>query len=992
MIGKQISHYSIDAKLGQGGMGVVYKATDTILGRNVALKFLPPNSLGSEEEKARFFNEARAAAALDHANICTIYEIDECDNMVFIAMGFVPGKSLKQRMASGPCEIHEAIRIAMQIADGLQEAHQRGIVHRDLKPANVMLTEEGQAVILDFGLAKLVGGIDLTQTGTTLGTIAYMSPEQARGEVVDHRSDIWSFGVLLYEILTGQLPFISSHEQVAIHAILNCQPVSPKELRADVPEALEKLILQCLQKDPEARPHTFAEVGRDLGELSDSRIGGVRDFHDVLRWVTRPRIALAAIVVVILLAAAIFFPYQRLVQVQVAKGSLAQIESLAEDGDYFAAYELMLEAEKILGEDETLERLRSVLTDSLTVISQPEGAQVTLLRFDPREDGTRPEPISLGVTPIEGMRIARSDYRMIITRDGYLPAERMVSSTFQRVEAMGGIPPAIHIEVELFDPDEVPQDMLFVLGSEYQMVNRAMWTIAPMRLDDYFIDRFEVSNRDYKTFITGGGYLQADLWQHAFVKDGKKLTWDDAMRYFIDRSGLPGPRDWMGQDYPEGKGNHPVTGVSWYEASAYAEFAGKSLPTVLQWEKAARDGGYTHMVGQVMPWGLLSSEDEVSHRANFDRQDTVPVDSHEFGLSPFGCYNMAGNVKEWCLNQGVSGYVATGGSWGEPSYLFTEFESFPGFHSSRSIGFRCVSMVAGDIRRQGLMRMGSLAAIPPYRPVNAETYQSFLSHYRYDQGALDVRLLEVVETDDWHREKLSFAGLGGDRIIIYLYLPKRIAKPFQCIQFIPGSDIFYARRASDYIKWFLASQIKAGRAVMAMVPKGGVEREWPAGHVAGSVGSVKYRDEMVHWSKEFSIGLDYLESRGDIDMGKLAHVGFSWGAGDIGIIHCAIEKRYGASIFIGGGIDQNNRYQLPEVNSINFASRIDHPKLILHGLYDEVRSYRDMALPLYELLTEPKTLHVFDGGHAPSLEISAPVIKSWLDKTFGPVRYASIRR
>ena len=214
MIGKTISHYKILEKLGEGGMGVVYKAEDTKLQRTVAIKFLPPESTRDPEAKERFIHEARAASALDHPNICTIHEIDESEGQTFIVMAYVEGQSLKEKIKAGPLKLAEVVGIGLQIAEGLKEAHDKNIIHRDVKPANIMVTTSGQTKIMDFGLAKLMGQTKLTKEETTLGTVAYMSPEQTRGEKVDHRTDIWSLGVVLYEMITGQLPFKGDYVNV----------------------------------------------------------------------------------------------------------------------------------------------------------------------------------------------------------------------------------------------------------------------------------------------------------------------------------------------------------------------------------------------------------------------------------------------------------------------------------------------------------------------------------------------------------------------------------------------------------------------------------------------------------------------------------------------------------------------------------------------------------------------------------------------------------
>jgi serine/threonine-protein kinase len=236
MIGKTISHYKITEKLGQGGMGVIYKAQDLKLDRFVALKFLPPHLTTSEDEKQRFIHEAKAASSLDHNNICAIYEIDETeDGQLFISMAYYEGETLDQRINEKPLPIENAIDITIQIAQGIAKAHEKEIVHRDIKPANIMLTKEGVVKVLDFGLAKLSTQTKLTKESTTLGTVSYMSPEQAEGEDVDYRTDIWSTGVILYEMLSGQLPFKGDYESAVIYSIVNDTQEPVTGLRTGVP-------------------------------------------------------------------------------------------------------------------------------------------------------------------------------------------------------------------------------------------------------------------------------------------------------------------------------------------------------------------------------------------------------------------------------------------------------------------------------------------------------------------------------------------------------------------------------------------------------------------------------------------------------------------------------------------------------------------------------------------------------------------------------------
>ncbi len=261
--------YQIIQELGRGGMGVVYKAQDTKLKRTVALKFLPPELTHISEVKDRFMREAQAAAALDHPHICTVYEFDETGEKTFISMAYIEGQSLKKKIGSGPLEIDEAIRIATQVAEGLQEAHKKGVVHRDIKSANIMVTEKDQAKIMDFGLARVTGTTLVTKEGMTMGTIAYMSPEQARGEKVDQRTDIWSLGVVLYEMFSGQLPFKGEHDQAVVYSILNEKPESITHLRSEIPVSIEQVVGKALEKNPDVRYQQIEDLLDDLESISE---------------------------------------------------------------------------------------------------------------------------------------------------------------------------------------------------------------------------------------------------------------------------------------------------------------------------------------------------------------------------------------------------------------------------------------------------------------------------------------------------------------------------------------------------------------------------------------------------------------------------------------------------------------------------------------------------------------------------------------------------
>ena len=278
MIGQTISQYKIIEKLGEGGMGVVYKAQDTKLDRFVALKFLPPHLAASEQDKARFNQEAKSAAALNHPNVCSIIDIQEQNEQIFIVMEFVDGHTLQEKKSS--LTLKQAIDYGIQIAEGLAAAHEKGIVHRDIKPENIMIRKDGIVQVMDFGLAKLVGVSRLTKAGSTVGTLGYMSPEQVQGQETDHRSDIFSFGVLLYEMITGKSPFNGAHESAILYEIVNVDVPPPSSVKPEIDAELDRIVLECMEKDPNERMQSVKQVAIDLNRFkrTSSRMRASRTF------------------------------------------------------------------------------------------------------------------------------------------------------------------------------------------------------------------------------------------------------------------------------------------------------------------------------------------------------------------------------------------------------------------------------------------------------------------------------------------------------------------------------------------------------------------------------------------------------------------------------------------------------------------------------------------------------------------------------------------
>ena len=1038
--GTRLGHYEIRSLIGAGGMGEVYLGEDAVLRRKVAIKVLADKLVADPQAQKRMLREARAAATLDHANICSIYEVGEGDGFKFIAMQFVEGEPLDEKIRRNALDLRSILNIATQLADALTEAHSKGIIHRDIKPPNIMITPRGDAKVMDFGLAKLeltMQAIEseaetaalLSAPGVVIGTVPYMSPEQVRGKAVDARSDLFSLGVVLYEMIGGQRPFKGESSAETASAILTSEPPPLTRFVNDLPPELQRIVEKLLRKDPDDRYQTARDLLIDVRTLRDElefqhrlERSGTSDHSsgrsvDVLGRKTgaatevlppivtgdekhhttgaveptrgdgtsgrnfKLLIGAGAAVIVLLIGGWWFW---RRSNASWAREQVPRIQELSDAGDYFGAFDLASDVQRYLPDDPTLNALMPTISDTLSVDSEPAGAAVYLKRFVPGSDPS-PEKRSVGTTPITNLRIARGQYILYIEKDGYAKCERTISGAILRAAGTTVVPPPLKIEQKLLEADKTPDRMAFVPGGEYRLVAWERPTEQKAQLDDFFIDKYEVSNQDFKEFVNAGGYLKKQFWKFPFVKDGKEISWDAAMTEFKDRTGLPGPRGWSNQNFPDGKADHPVTDVTWYEAAAYAAFKGKSLPTIYQWEKAARDGQASPF-GTYMPWGLFYPGDLLDGRANFDAGGTTPVAALEFGMSPFGAYNMAGNVSEWTLNDSSEGFIATGGAWGDPNYTFAQFGRFPGFYSSAKRGFRCALNQPGAAGDQGGSRIEFKNEIPVYTPSSEADFKKWSEAYRYEKTPLEPEIVETVETDEWRREKITFNGAGGERAIAYLYLPKNFPRPLQVIHYVPAADVDRGLRPfTAAAENRMAPLVKSGRAVFGVILKGYIERLFPPSFQYPDKTTAEYRDLIVNRIIDIRRGLDYLESREDIDAKKLALFAPSAGA-KAGILSAAVEDRYVCIFLVGAGLARDDLRMIPEASPINFAPHIRAPKLMLQGKFDEDTPLKTQSEPLFKLLRGPKQMVLYDGSHVPPSEIVVPVATKFFDENLGPVR------
>jgi formylglycine-generating enzyme required for sulfatase activity/pimeloyl-ACP methyl ester carboxylesterase len=776
-----------------------------------------------------------------------------------------------------------------------------------------------------------------------------MSPEQAQGLQVHEKSDVFSFGVMLYEMVAGRRPFTGDTTLATLSAIVGQVPPRLKSVRGRVPVDVERLVNACLRKDPAVRPPA-RDVARDLETIRLRLASRAFDVRGLLR---RPVVALPVLAVLLGVVVLGWWRWSVGARVRWAHAvALPEIQRLADESQFDRAFRLAREALDVLPDDPRLRQLWLDVTTPASIRTDPPGADVAI-------KGYRDADASwylLGRTPLENIRVPFGAVRLRISARGFEIIE---------VAAAAGGAISRGVTYRMDETGKAPPGMVRVGKGPGRFAN----FVSP--LSEYWIDRLEVTNRQFKEFIDKGGYRIHEYWRESFILDSRRLSWEEAMARFRDATGRPGPATWELGTYPEGQAEFPVSGVSWYEAAAYAEFAGKSLPTMLHWSRAA---------------GFGNPLVDIVGGSNFAGKGPAPAGSYG-GLGPFGTHDMAGNVKEWIWNRFGNRRLAIGGAWNEPGYMFWTPDEHGPFERQARLGFRCVKYIeppspeaTAPLASEKLARSDLVGE----RPVGDEIFKAYQSLYRYDRQPLNASVDAVEDTTLWRKESVSFdAGYGDQRLRAYLFLPKNYSSPFQVVVGFPPGEAFARRSSRDLgLRWadFL---IRSGRAFLFPVYKGTYER----GPSSLGVGPSAARDEVIAWSKEFGRSIDYLETRTDIHASRIGYYGISSGA-DAGFILTALEPRVKASVLQGGGLVYDE-VQLPEAHVVNFAPRIRIPTLFLYGRNDVNRPVDTVQVPLFRLLGTPadhKRHVILEGGHTPARQQDViREVLDWFDRYLGPV-------
>jgi formylglycine-generating enzyme required for sulfatase activity/dienelactone hydrolase len=650
---------------------------------------------------------------------------------------------------------------------------------------------------------------------------------------------------------------------------------------------------------------------------------------------------------------------------------IPQVEALLADDDIRGAYTVALAAEQVLPDDPVLERLWSTLAVRMSFVTEPAGAEVYYRHYGDGADNWE----LLGATPLENLRLPRTVLHWRFEKQGYETAERATGAfdgTY-RVELVEGT-----LEEDMV---AIPAGQRNFLLTGYA---RDMYEVPA-----FHAARFEVTNEAYSDFVRSGGYEDATYWSDLeFVRDGATLTWEEAVDTFRDATGRFGPSTWEGGTYREGNGQHPVSGISWYEAVAYAKYRDKQLPTIYQWSLMTAFPDYNEIKrapGAFPGYGLFRSM--MVALSNFSDGGPAAVGSHP-GAGPFGTFDAAGNVREWCWNatDDAGERYILGGSSEDPNYLHTYGVAESPWDRSARNGVRLVSYDTSNELTAKLREPKALPATERLEPVTNEVFQVYRDLFDYDRTPLNAQVeMNPRDATHWTRETVSFdATYGDERVIAHVFLPKNIEPPYQVVVYYPGSNAILSQTSDELQLVFTDFIIKSGRAVVYPVLWATYERNigldttWPKP-------TREYSNNVVRWIQDFRRTVDYLETRSDMDLDRLGYYGFSWGGWN-GPMVLALDDRFKTGVFVSGGIPPT--LARPEASSASYASRVTQPVLMISGEADVIRPVETYQAPMFESLGTSDNLKrhaILSGGHLPSVAETIAETLAWYDLYLGPV-------
>jgi serine/threonine protein kinase len=970
--GERLGAYELLLPLGSGGMANVWLAcrTDGAFERQVALK-IPRLQSRPVEMAARFALECNILAALEYPGIARLYDAGvDASGVPYIAMEYVQGEPLVAWCDARGLGEAARLQVFLQVLDAVAYAHGRQVIHRDLKPSNILVTSQGEVRLLDFGVARLLqpktDAALLTRDHGLAVTPEYASPELLRGESIDSGSDIYSLGVVLHELLTGARPAQAARPATAGTTRLH--------------GALRDVVTKSLQADPGDRYPDATSFAAALRPFADGKanhwLGWLKTRHPSVA-------ALATLAALLGMAALLTWALQKRGQERWAReDALPRLQALIAKDDYAEAFDLASLIERVTPRDPVLRELEPSYSAKVKLDTEPTGAMVYFRPYAGGDEDWR----FVGETPLEDVAVPIGVGLWRVEKEGRDTALLAIRNPGPQ---LGNEPYAdlrelareIDFTIPLADAATAPAGMVLV---------PAIRIFIPPVADDFvdvpafFLDRFEVSNHEFKEFVDAGGYAEAAYWQD-LPFDAASRGWQPAVRPFVDLTGQPGPATWQAGTYRDGTADHPVTGVSWFEAVAYCRYRGRELPTAYHWHRAANS--------VLEFWESLTSA--IVHSSNYSGHGLEPV-GRLGSLGPFGTYDMAGNAREWLWNQGSAGRrMIAGGAFNDRPYQYNTPEEAPPFDRSAVTGIRCMRTLPGgpaseELRKPVAFTTFDYAAL---EPVSDAAYSVLAQQLDYQPAPFTPRIEEVKSSNSaWTRQRVELpTGYDTGTFAIQLFLPTDHAPPYQVLFYMPDSSVFSVPITTDAFDPARDSipldfLLKSGRALAVVALDGAFERQWPAERLQSMTDDDLVRTRLRHWRHEMGRMIDYLAMREDLDAKKLGWFGVSMGA-HFTVPLMAVEKRIGAAVLYGGGVANIPATTLPlSEQPFNYYPRVTQPVLMLNGRWDTLFPLPSQQRML-ELLGAPEDSkkHVlFEAGHGnmPRFQVEQATL-DWFDQYLG---------